>query len=91
MHTMPDPTQSSETSREVMLDVRHLTTKFRVAGKWHAAVRDVSFALRRNETLALVGESGCGKSVTALSVLGLATRCCRSGIRSPKRCATIAT
>ena len=71
MHTMPGSVQSSETSRDIVLDVRHLTTTFRVAGKWHAAVRDVSFALRRNETLALVGESGCGKSVTALSVLGL--------------------
>ncbi|MBE0617640.1 MAG: ABC transporter ATP-binding protein [Proteobacteria bacterium] len=36
-----------------------------------AAVRGVSVALDRGETLALVGESGCGKSVTALSLLGL--------------------
>ena len=71
MHTMPDSMQNGETSRDIVLDVRKLTTSFRIAGKWHAAVRDVSFALRRNETLALVGESGCGKSVTALSVLGL--------------------
>jgi len=68
--------QSGEAARvqdglDLVLDVRGLTTSFRLGGKWHAAVRDVSFALRRNETLALVGESGCGKSVTALSVLGL--------------------
>jgi oligopeptide transport system ATP-binding protein len=35
------------------------------------AVRDVSFTLRRGETVAIVGESGCGKSVTSLSVIGL--------------------
>jgi oligopeptide/dipeptide ABC transporter ATP-binding protein len=53
------------------LSVEGLTVEFRVKGLWHAAVRDVSFALARNETLALVGESGCGKSITALSILGL--------------------
>jgi ABC-type dipeptide/oligopeptide/nickel transport system ATPase component len=35
------------------------------------AVRDVSMTLRRGETVALVGESGCGKSVTSLAVMGL--------------------
>jgi oligopeptide/dipeptide ABC transporter ATP-binding protein len=56
---------------EPVLVVHKLRTEFRVRGNWHAAVKDVSFALARNETLALVGESGCGKSVTALSVMGL--------------------
>jgi oligopeptide/dipeptide ABC transporter ATP-binding protein len=54
-----------------VLTVDHLRTEFRIAGAWHAAVDDVSFALAPRETLALVGESGCGKSVTALSVMGL--------------------
>ena len=73
MHTMPNSTQSreSDTDTDIILDVRKLRTSFRITGEWHAAVRDISFTLRRNETLALVGESGCGKSVTALSVLGL--------------------
>ncbi len=53
------------------LEVDDLRTEFRIGGAWHAAVRGVSFTLARNETLALVGESGCGKSVTALSVMGL--------------------
>ncbi|MBV8223117.1 MAG: ABC transporter ATP-binding protein [Candidatus Eremiobacteraeota bacterium] len=54
-----------------VLIVDHLRTEFRIAGSWHAAVDDVSFGLAAQETLALVGESGCGKSVTALSVMGL--------------------
>ncbi len=54
-----------------VLSVRGLTTEFRIGGQWHAAVRDMDFQLARNETLALVGESGCGKSITALSIMGL--------------------
>ena len=54
-----------------MLNVSGLRTEFRIGTAWHAAVDDVSFALAPRETLALVGESGCGKSVTALSVMGL--------------------
>ncbi len=54
-----------------VLQVEGLRTEFRVGGAWHAAVTDLSFTLDRNETLALVGESGCGKSMTALSVMGL--------------------
>ena len=53
------------------LAVEGLTTEFRIEGRWYAAIRDVSFAVGRNETLALVGESGCGKSITALSIMGL--------------------
>jgi oligopeptide/dipeptide ABC transporter ATP-binding protein len=53
------------------LEIRGLRTEFRINGRWHAAVRDLSLDLMRDETLALVGESGCGKSVTALSVMGL--------------------
>ncbi len=36
-----------------------------------AAVRDVNFVLERGETLGLIGESGCGKSITAMALLGL--------------------
>jgi peptide/nickel transport system ATP-binding protein len=53
------------------LEITGLRTEFRIGGAWHAAVRDLSLTLMRDETLALVGESGCGKSVTALSVMGL--------------------
>ncbi|MGG5809061.1 ABC transporter ATP-binding protein [Falsiroseomonas sp. CW058] len=53
------------------LELTGLRTEFRIGGTWHPAVRDLSLTLMRDETLALVGESGCGKSVTALSVMGL--------------------
>jgi oligopeptide/dipeptide ABC transporter ATP-binding protein len=53
------------------LAIAGLRTEFRIGGAWHPAVSDLSLALMPNETLALVGESGCGKSVTAMSVMGL--------------------
>ncbi|MDX1656008.1 MAG: ABC transporter ATP-binding protein [Candidatus Competibacteraceae bacterium] len=54
-----------------LLEVRDLRVDFGHGPKAVAAVRGVSFELVRGETLALVGESGCGKSVTALSLLQL--------------------
>jgi oligopeptide/dipeptide ABC transporter ATP-binding protein len=59
------------TPEPAALAVEGLTTQIRIAGRWFDAVRDVSFSVRPRETLALVGESGCGKSLTALSVMGL--------------------
>src|SRR5262249_62402938 len=53
------------------LAIELLRTEFHIGSAWHAAVDDVSLALAPHETLALVGESGCGKSVTALSIMGL--------------------
>ncbi|HIA00410.1 MAG TPA: ABC transporter ATP-binding protein, partial [Myxococcales bacterium] len=38
---------------------------------WHEAISNVSLHIDRGETVGLVGESGCGKSLTALSILGL--------------------
>ena len=57
--------------REPVLRVENLRVEFRVRAEWYPAVDGASFTLERNETLALVGESGCGKSVTALSIMGL--------------------
>jgi ABC-type dipeptide/oligopeptide/nickel transport system ATPase component len=54
-----------------LLEVRHLKTAFSVEGGEFRAVDGVSFALEPGRTLGLVGESGCGKSVTALSIMGL--------------------
>jgi oligopeptide/dipeptide ABC transporter ATP-binding protein len=56
---------------DALLQVQHLTAAFDVAGGPFVAVDDVSFEVRRGETLGLVGESGCGKSVTALSIMRL--------------------
>lgn len=54
-----------------LLSVRNLTTEFRSDAQWLEAVSDVSFDLRRGGILGLVGESGCGKSTIAYSVMGL--------------------
>ena len=55
-----------------LLDVRNLQTHFRtVDGRVNRAVDGVSFGIAAGETLAIVGESGCGKSVTAMSILRL--------------------
>jgi len=54
-----------------LLEVRDLRTHFAVEGGEFRAVDGVSFALEPGRTLGLVGESGCGKSVTALSIMGL--------------------
>lgn len=54
-----------------LLDIRGLQTCFYQENKVYYAVDDVSFHIRKGEILGVVGESGCGKSVTALSVLGL--------------------
>ncbi len=54
-----------------LLSVEHLTTVFDLRSGRFPAVNDVSFTVRRGETLGLVGESGSGKSVTALSLVRL--------------------
>jgi peptide/nickel transport system ATP-binding protein len=54
-----------------LLEVQHLTTVFDVEGRSLRAVDDVSFEVRKGETLGLVGESGSGKSMTAFSILRL--------------------
>jgi len=56
---------------EALLTVKNLRTQFRTEGGVVQAVDDVSFDIQAGETFALVGESGCGKSVTALSIMGL--------------------
>lgn len=54
-----------------ILEVRNLKTSFFTGAGVVKAVDDVSFSLARGETLGLVGESGCGKSVTAMSITRL--------------------
>ncbi len=54
-----------------LLKVKNLRTEFRRDKAMVTAVNDVSFTIRKGEILGLVGESGCGKSVTSLSIMGL--------------------
>ena len=56
---------------EPLLTVQNLKTYFYMDGGVARAVDGVSFTLRKGETLGLVGESGCGKSVASLSILRL--------------------
>lgn len=57
-----------------LLEIRHLKTNFRTHQGEVTSVDDVSFSLKAGETLCIVGESGCGKSVTSLSILRLLGR-----------------
>src|ERR1700704_6794470 len=54
-----------------LLEVQNLQTHFRTPEGINRAVDGVSFQVDEGETLAIVGESGCGKSVTAMSILRL--------------------
>jgi ABC-type dipeptide/oligopeptide/nickel transport system ATPase component len=56
---------------DLILTVENLTTTFDTEGGRVRAVDDVSFVLRKGRNLGIVGESGCGKSVTALSIMRL--------------------
>ena len=63
----------------MLLEVRHLRIAFKIEGKTSVPVRDVSLAIPANGRVALVGESGCGKSLTALALGGLVERAQISG------------
>ena len=56
---------------EKLLEVKDLTTRFRLDDGVLTAVDHVSFCVNQGETLGIVGESGCGKSVTSYSILNL--------------------
>ena len=56
-----------------LLEIRDLTVEFPANREWLPAVRDLSLTVAPGEALGLVGESGCGKSVTALATLRLLT------------------
>jgi peptide/nickel transport system ATP-binding protein len=59
---------------EALLAVRGLGVAFAAGAGWARVVNGVSFTVRAGETVGIVGESGCGKTVTALSILGLLPR-----------------
>ncbi|MBE1553310.1 ABC transporter ATP-binding protein [Sporosarcina limicola] len=54
-----------------VLEIENLRASFRIKGDYYAAVDGVSLTVHENEVVAIVGESGCGKSALALSIMGL--------------------
>src|SRR5690348_6720621 len=76
----PVHAKSSATS-EPLLEVRDLAVSFNDGSDWFEVLNKVSFDIKPGETVGVVGESGCGKSLTALSILGLLPRrgCRRTG------------
>jgi oligopeptide/dipeptide ABC transporter ATP-binding protein len=70
--TAPDPaTPSSQPGSDLLLEVKDLRTYFHVMDGTVKAVDGVDFSIPRGKTLGVVGESGCGKSVTALTIMRL--------------------
>lgn len=57
-----------------MLEIKNLQTKFRTDNGEITVLDGVSFQINKGETIGVVGESGCGKSVTSLSIMGLLPR-----------------
>ncbi|MDO4662459.1 MAG: ABC transporter ATP-binding protein [Tissierellia bacterium] len=57
--------------KKKLLEIKDLHTAFRIGGEYYDAVDGVTFDLYSNEVLAIVGESGCGKSTIAMTIMGL--------------------
>lgn len=57
--------------KKPLLKIQNLRTSFRIHDDYYAAVDDVNLTVNENEVVAIVGESGCGKSALALSIMGL--------------------
>ncbi len=60
-----------DSGTDIILKVKNFSAGFLKDGEVYSAVDGVSFDLKKGETLGIVGESGCGKSVTALSIMRL--------------------
>ena len=67
-------TVANATSSSPLLDVSDLTVTFPGAAGPVQVVRGLSYSIARGETLGIVGESGCGKTMTSLALLGLICR-----------------
>lgn len=60
--------------KDNLLEVGSLKTFFKTEAGILKAVNDISFKVKKGETVCIVGESGCGKSITALSIMGLISK-----------------
>jgi peptide/nickel transport system ATP-binding protein len=54
-----------------MLEIKHLSVQLQTQRGPAFAIRDVGFSMQKGDTVGLVGESGCGKSITAMALMGL--------------------
>jgi peptide/nickel transport system permease protein len=68
---VPEPQPTAGRADDVLLAVEHLWVEFTSHHSCTPVVSDLSFVIRRGETLAVLGESGCGKTITALAVIAL--------------------
>ena len=66
---------------ENILEVNNVKISFRTPDGTVKAVRDISFDLKKGETLAIVGESGSGKSVTTRAIMGIFSGNARNYLR----------
>jgi len=71
MHSMTEATTTHEpaAANDIVLDVDALKVAYRVRGRDREVLHSLNFQIRRGESYGLVGESGCGKSTAALSVM----------------------
>jgi len=78
----PSPTDERGHEAVPILTVAGMAVEARQEGRWVPLTSGVSFEVRQGEVLGLVGESGCGKSVTSLALMGLLPRGLRVGAGS---------
>src|SRR4051794_36012885 len=67
--SMTDLAKAQNTKAENALELHDLSVAYRVGGRNRAVLRDLSLNIRQGEAYGLVGESGCGKSTVALTVV----------------------
>ena len=70
--------KNTKSEQDLVLDVRDLKINIELDEGTLTAVRGVNFNIKRGETLGLVGESGCGKSLTSKAILGINEKKCKT-------------